>query len=96
MVSILHGADRTTVAEAAKKHQVSDPTIYASGKHFGQLEVADVKRLKALARGGAWRVVNQRDAGDALRRLSGECLHVLGCIGQVFMRLVRRALHTAS
>jgi putative transposase len=48
MVTILREADRTTVAEAAKKHQVSDATIYAWRKHFGQLEAADVKRLKAL------------------------------------------------
>ena len=48
MVAILREADRTSVAEAAKKHQVSDATIYAWRKHFGQLEVADVKRLKAL------------------------------------------------
>jgi DNA/RNA-binding domain of Phe-tRNA-synthetase-like protein len=43
MVAILREADRTTVAEAAKKHKVSEPTIYAWRKHFGQLEVADVK-----------------------------------------------------
>ncbi len=48
MVAILREADRTTVAEAVKKHKVSEPTIYAWRKHFGQLEVADVKRLKAL------------------------------------------------
>jgi putative transposase len=48
MVTILREADRTTVAEAAKKHQVSDATIYAWRKHFGQMEAADVKRLKAL------------------------------------------------
>ena len=48
MVSILREADRTTVAEAAKKHKVSDATIYAWRKHFGQMEAADVKRLKAL------------------------------------------------
>ena len=48
MVTILREADRTTVAEAAKKHKVSDATIYAWRKHFGRLEVADVKRLKAL------------------------------------------------
>jgi putative transposase len=48
MVAILREADRATVAEAAKKHKVSEPTIYAWRKHFGQLEVADVKRLKAL------------------------------------------------
>ncbi|MBN8758726.1 MAG: transposase [Variovorax sp.] len=48
MVTILREADRTTVAEAAKKHRVSDATIYAWRKHFGQMEAADVKRLKAL------------------------------------------------
>ena len=34
MVAILREADRTTVAEAAKKHKVSEPTIYAWRKHF--------------------------------------------------------------
>ncbi len=48
MVTILREADRTTVAEAAKKHKVSDATLYAWRKHFGQMEAADVKRLKAL------------------------------------------------
>ena len=48
MVAILREADRTTVAEAAKKNKVSEPTIYAWRKQFGQLEVQDVKRLKAL------------------------------------------------
>lgn len=48
MVTILREADRTTVAEAAKKHKVSDATIYAWRKHFGQMEAADVKRLTAL------------------------------------------------
>jgi len=44
----LREADRTSVGEAAKKHKVSEPTIYAWRKHFGQLEVAEVKRRKAL------------------------------------------------
>ncbi len=48
MVTVLREADRTTVAEAARKHRVIEPTIYAWRKHFGQIEVADVKRLKAL------------------------------------------------
>lgn len=48
MVTILREADRTTVAEAAKKHKVSDATIYAWRKHFAQMEATDVRRLKAL------------------------------------------------
>ena len=47
MVAILYEADRTTVAEVAKKHKVRDATIYAWRKHFDQMEAADVKRLKA-------------------------------------------------
>ena len=37
MVTVLREAERTTVAEAAKKHKVSEPTIYAWRKHFGQM-----------------------------------------------------------
>lgn len=48
LVTVLREADKTSVAEAAKKHKVSEPTIYAWRKHFGQMEAADVKRLKAL------------------------------------------------
>ncbi len=39
MVTVLREADRTTVAKAAKKHKVSEPTIYAWRKHFGQIEL---------------------------------------------------------
>jgi putative transposase len=48
MVAILREAERTSVAEAAKKNKVSEQTIYAWRKHFGQMEPADVKRLKVL------------------------------------------------
>jgi len=48
MVKILREADKSPVAEVAKKHGVSDVTIYAWRKRFGQLEAVDVKRLRAL------------------------------------------------
>ncbi len=48
MVKILREADKTPVAEVAKKHGVSDVTIYAWRKRFGQLEAVDVKRLRHL------------------------------------------------
>lgn len=48
MVKILREADKTPVAEVAKKHGISDVTIYAWRKRFGQLEAVDVKRLRAL------------------------------------------------
>jgi len=48
-----HGAssrDRTTVAEAAKKNKVREPTIYAWRKHFSELGAVDVKRRRAFRR----------------------------------------------
>jgi putative transposase len=48
MVKILREADNVPVAEVAKKHGVSDVTIYAWRKRFGQLEAVDVKRLRQL------------------------------------------------
>jgi putative transposase len=48
MVKILREADKTPVSEVAKKHGVSDVTIYAWRKRFGELEAVDVKRLRQL------------------------------------------------
>ena len=48
MVKILREADKAPVSEVAKKHGVSEVTIYAWRKRFGQLEAVDVKRLRAL------------------------------------------------
>ena len=48
MVAMLREADRTSVAEVSKKHKVSDQTLYGWRKRFGELEPADVKRLRAL------------------------------------------------
>jgi putative transposase len=48
MVKILREADKLPVAEVAKRHGISDVTIYAWRKRFGQLEAVDVKRLRAL------------------------------------------------
>jgi hypothetical protein len=36
------------IAEVAKKHKVSEQTIYAWRKRFGAMEAADAKRLKTL------------------------------------------------
>ncbi len=48
MVRILREADRGEVADVAKKHGISDQTIYSWRKRFGTLEPADVKRLRQL------------------------------------------------
>ena len=48
MGKILREADDSPVAAVAKKHGVSDQTIYLWRRRFGQLETMDVRRLKAL------------------------------------------------
>lgn len=48
MVKILREADRSPVAQVAKKHRVSQQTIYQWRKRFGQMDVDDTKRLKKL------------------------------------------------
>ncbi len=48
MVKILREADKSPVARVAKKHGVSEQTIYLWRKRFGKLEAVDVKRLRQL------------------------------------------------
>jgi transposase-like protein len=48
MVKILREADQSPVSEVAKRHGVSDVTIYAWRRRFGKLESVDVKRLRQL------------------------------------------------
>jgi putative transposase len=48
MVKILREADRGPVADVARRHGISDQTIYAWRKRFGKLEVVDVRRLRQL------------------------------------------------
>jgi len=48
MVKILREADKAPIAEVAKKHEVSEQTLYAWRKKFGDMDVDDTKRLKAL------------------------------------------------
>jgi len=48
MVKILRQTDKAPVAQVAKRHGVSEQTIYAWRKRFGKLEAVDVKRLRQL------------------------------------------------
>ena len=48
MVAILREADRSPVADVARKHKVSEQTIYVWRRRFGTLQPADVKRLREL------------------------------------------------
>jgi len=48
MVAILREADRSSVVDVARKHKVSEQTIYVWRRRFGKLDPADVKRLREL------------------------------------------------
>ena len=48
IVRILRETDKDTVAEVARRHGVSEASIYVWRKRFGGMETDDVKRLKAL------------------------------------------------
>lgn len=63
IVTILREADRGSVAEVAKKHGVSEQSIYTWRKRFGTLEAADLKRLRQLEQENARlkKIVADRD-----------------------------------
>ena len=48
MVRILREADREPVSKVAKRHGVSEQSIYTWRKRYGKLEVSDVRRLREL------------------------------------------------
>jgi putative transposase len=48
MVAIIREADREPVAAIAKRHGISEQTIYTWRKRFGGIEPNDVRRLKQL------------------------------------------------
>jgi transposase-like protein len=73
MVTILREADRKPVAEVAKKHDLSDQTIYAWRQRYGTLEAADVKRLRQLEQenGRLKKMVADRDLEiDVLKEIT--------------------------
>lgn len=63
MVKILREADTAPVMDVAKKHGISDQTIYLWRKKFGQLEPADVRKLRQLEQENARlkKLVAERD-----------------------------------
>ena len=73
MVAILREADRGSVAEVARKHKVSEQTLYTWRKKFGELEPADIKRLRELEAENAKlkRMVAEREmAIDTLKEIN--------------------------
>ena len=73
MVRILREADAEPVAQVAKRHGVSEQTIYGWRKRYGDLEVSDVRRLRELEQENARlkRMVAERDLEiDVMREVA--------------------------
>lgn len=73
MVAILREADKAPVAEVAKKHRISEQTVYNWRRHFGGLEPADIKRLRAVEAENAKlkRILAERDLEiDTLKEIN--------------------------
>ena len=63
MVAILREADRDPIAVVAKRHGISEQTIYTWRKRFGLLQADDVRRLRQLEQENARlkKLVAERD-----------------------------------
>jgi putative transposase len=48
MVAVMREADREPVSVVAKRHGVSEQTLYTWRKRFGGLQASDVRRFKQL------------------------------------------------
>ena len=63
MVAVIREADRDGVPAAAKRHKVSEQTLYTWRKRFGAFQPDDVRRLKQLEQenGRLKKLVAERD-----------------------------------
>ena len=63
MVSIIRESDRDPVSGVAKRHGISEQTIYTWKKRFGGFQADDVRRLKQLEQENARlkKLVAERD-----------------------------------
>ena len=63
MVAIIREADRESISAVAKRHGISEQTIYTWRKRFGGLQASDVKRLRQLEveNGRLKKLVAERD-----------------------------------
>src|SRR5688572_1552216 len=102
MVGILRKADQRLTSEVAKKHGVSDQTIYAWRKRFGALEPADVKRRRSTSRkqaaeedGGGSRSGDRRPQEDRASKLLVARVRLALCgtldVGYVALLIARDA-----
>lgn len=75
MVKILREADKAPVAEVAKKHGISEQTLYVWRRKYGQLEAADVRLLRGLQRENERlkKLLAERDlAIDVMKEINGK------------------------
>ena len=80
MVSILREADREPTGSVAKRHGLSEQTIYSWRKRFGSFQGDDVRRLKQLEAENARlkKLVAERDREIEVRKESAAVGYAMG------------------
>jgi len=70
MVAIIREADRDQISAVAKRHGISEQTIYTWRKRFGGFQASDVRRLKQLEAENARlkKLVAERDLEIEVRK----------------------------
>ncbi len=75
MVNILREADLSTMAETAKKHGVSEQTLYVWRRRFGTMTTEETKQKRALEQENARlkRMLVQRDLEiEVMKEIAGK------------------------
>ena len=91
IVNILCEARRTSIDDAARRHNITEATIYAWHSKFGRLGAEDVKRLRHLNTEHARRHRLGAKAGTERRFRSGQAAHP-GRPSEMFRQTTREQL----
>jgi putative transposase len=93
MVRIVRESDAAGVPATAKKHAISEQTLYLWRKKFGSLEAADVKRLKQLEleNGRLKKMVAERDLElEVMKEINAKNVWSAPCLQMASSRSVAR------
>jgi putative transposase len=93
MMRIVRESDTAGVPATAKKHAISEQTLYLWRKKFGSLEASDVKRLKQLEieNGRLKKIVAERDLElEVMKEINAKNVWSAPCLQVASSRSVAR------
>jgi putative transposase len=99
IVAILREADREPIGSVAKRHGISEQTIYTWRKRFGTFQADDVRRLKQLAAENARlkKLVAERDLEiEVMKEIAAKLCMVRPGVARSFVLLSEAACVNVS